>query len=80
MNDMQRKALIAVGTLVLGMLVYPPYRLFATGDYSSSIIETGYAWLFALPDQATVDVATLAVQWIGVLIVGAIAFFVLKDK
>ena len=80
MNDMQKKTLIAVGTVVLGMLVFPPYRIFYYGSNSSSIRETGYAWLFALPDQATVDVATLVVQWIGVLIVGGIAFFLLKDK
>lgn len=79
MNNMQKKVLIAVATVVLGMLLYPPYRIFGSGSYSS-IMETGYTWLFSLPYIAIVDVATLVVQWIGVLIVGGIAFFLLKDK
>ncbi len=44
------------------------------------MLQSGYAFLFELPDRATVDVTTLIVQWLGVLIVGAIAFFLLKDK
>lgn len=80
MNETQRKLLIAVGVIVLGMLLYPPYRVYGYGSYSSSIRDTGYAWLFDLPFQATVDVTTLVVQWLGVLIVGGIAFVILKTK
>ena len=75
MNDMQRKTLIAVAVVVLGMLLYPPYQ---GAGYSSSL--TGYSWLFSLPYKATVDVATLLTQWVGVLIVGGIAFLTLKSK
>ncbi len=75
---MQRKALIAVGVAILAMLLFPPYRI---GSVSGAyIIETGYDWLFSLPYRATVDVATLVVEWFGALIVGAIAFLVLKVK
>ena len=78
MNEMQRKALIAVGVAILAMLIFPPYRI---GSVSGvHILETGYDWLFSLPDRATVDVATLIVEWLGALIVGAIAFLVLKGK
>lgn len=41
---------------------------------------SGYAFLLDLPNRATVDIGTLLVQWVGVLIVGAIAFFLLKEK
>ena len=80
MNDNQRKVLIGVGAIVLAMLIYPPYRIYGYGQSSNAVIESGYAFLFALPNRATVDVTTLLVQWVGVLIVGAIAFFLLKDK
>lgn len=76
MNDMQKKTLIAIGAVVLGMLLYPPYRVV----HRYSIVETGYTWIFSLPDQAILDVSALVVQWLGVLIVGGIAFFVQKDK
>jgi hypothetical protein len=80
MNESQRKLLIAVGVIVLGMLLCPPYRIYGSGSNSNSIRETGYAWLFDLPFQATVDVITLVVQWLGVLVVGGIAFLILKTK
>lgn len=80
MSETQRKVLIGVGAIVLAMLIYPPYRIYGYGVSSNTVIESGYAFLFELPDRATVDVTTLLVQWVGVLIVGAIAFFLLKDK
>jgi hypothetical protein len=80
MNDRQRKTLIAVGAIVLGMLLFPPYRVYGGGSHSNTVIKTGYAFIFELPARATVDVATLLVQWVGVLIVGAIAFFLQREK
>jgi hypothetical protein len=80
MNEIQRKILIGVGAIVFVMLIYPPYRVYGYGANSNTIIKSGYALLFELPDRATVDVTTLLIQWVGVLIVGAIAFFLMKDK
>lgn len=77
MNDIQKKLLVAIGAVVLIMLLYPPYRVYG---YSGNISFTGYAWLFDLPFRATVDVVTLVVQWLGVSIVGGIAYFILKTK
>lgn len=77
-NDIQKKILIAVGVMVLGMLLYPPYRVYGYGYTANSLMETGYALIFELPDRAIVNVGTLLVQWVGVLIVGGIAFFLLK--
>jgi hypothetical protein len=63
------------GGCVLLMLVYPPYiqMMYSRGTY-------GYAWIFELPHRATVNLGTLVIQWVGVLIAGGIAHFVLKDK
>lgn len=58
MNDMQKKVLIAVGVIVLGMLLYPPYRVYGFGHTANSLMDTGYALIFELPDRATVDVGT----------------------
>lgn len=80
MNEIQRKLLIAIGAVVLCMLLYPPYRVYGSGSDSSSIYYAGYAWIFDLPFRATVDIATLVIQWLGVSIVGGIAFFILKTK
>jgi hypothetical protein len=80
LNETQRKVVIGVGAIVLAMLIYPPYRIYGYGTNSNAVIQSGYAFLLELPDRATVDVTTLLVQWVGVLIVGAIAFFLLKDK
>ena len=77
MNEMQRKLLIAVAAVVLGMLLYPPFQ--RTGS-EGRVFGSGYSWLFDPPFSATVDVGTLLTQWVGVLIVGGIAFFLLKEK
>jgi hypothetical protein len=76
----KRKVLIGVGAIVLAMLVYPPYRVYGWGGNSSAVIQSGYPFLFELPNRATVDVTMLLVQWVGALIVGAIAYFLLKGK
>lgn len=80
MNEIQRKVLVGVGGVVLAMLLYPPYRIHGVGGSSTSVIQSGYAFLFDLPHRATVDAITLLVQWIGVMIVGAIAFVLLKGE
>lgn len=80
MNEPQRKVLIGVGIIVLAMLIYPPYRIYGVRGNSDLLIETGYDFIFDLPYRAIVDANTLLVQWIGVLIIGAIAFFLLKNK
>lgn len=80
MNEIQRKVLIGIGVVVFAMLLYPPYRIHGFGESSNAVIKSGYALLFDLPHRATVDVVTLLVQWVGVLIAGAIAFALLKDK
>jgi len=76
MNGKQKKVLIIVAFVILGMLLYPPFhQIFKAGQ----VIGLGYGWIFEAPSYATIDIGVLITQWIGVLIVGAIAFFMLKD-
>lgn len=77
MNENQKKILIAVAAFVIGMLLYPPCYT-ATG---SGRRFSGYSWIFDRPIYCeTVDVVLLVVQWLGVLIVGGIAFVLFKNK
>jgi hypothetical protein len=77
MTETQRKILIGVGAVVLIMLIYPPYVIRGVNDI---VRESGYAFLFDLPLRAQVDVLTLLVQWVGIMVAGAIAFFFFKAK
>lgn len=77
MNENQRKVLIGIGSIILIMLIFPPYQI---AERSCSTTRAGYAFIFDLPWCTELDATTLFIQWIGVLIVGAIAFFVFKKK
>ena len=77
MTENQRKILIGVGAAVLVMLLFPPYVIRGTNNI---IRESGYAFLFDLPHRGQVDVATLLVQWVGVVAAGAIGFYLFKAK
>lgn len=75
MNEKQKKVLMVVGAVVLGMLLYPPFHM----GYKGSYLGQGYSFLFNPPINSSVDAGTLFAQWVGVLIIGGIAFFLLRD-
>jgi hypothetical protein len=76
-NEKQNYVLIAVAAIILAMLLYSPFQ-YLEGD--GRVSGAGYNLLWDAPSNATVDIATLITQWVGVLIIGGIAFLVLKDK
>lgn len=87
MNKKQKATLIAAAIAIVAMLLFPPfYTKLPTG----AIENLGYGLIFQppvfelrYPNRAdltgTVDVGLLITQWLGVSIVGAIAFFLCKD-
>ena len=90
MNDNQRMVLIAVVVIVLLMLLFPPfqYRL-----PNGAIRNLGYSFILSPPPiekfispfelnpiVGSVNITMLVIQWIGIIIAGAIAFFMLKDR
>lgn len=82
MNEKQKTVLIVVASVVLAMLVYPPFHIIWTGG---RVIGRGYGWIFNLPSlgndvYGTVDTSLLLMQWIAVLIAGGIAYFLFKDN
>ena len=68
---------IVVGILFL-MSIYPPMYSFASMD--SVVIFTNYDWISNATGTYNLDFSTLLTQWFMVLIVGAILFFLLKDR
>jgi len=78
-NEKQKKVLITIAVVVMAMLIYPPY-IEQLGGATSTATTSGYAFIFELPFRATIHAPTLLIQWVGVLIVGGIAFLMLTDQ
>ncbi len=82
MNQKQRKVLFVMAALIILIFLFPPYVMRAI--LSGNQVESGYGFIFALPSRAlvysTVNVSLLLAQIFGVLLVGGIIWFALKDK
>lgn len=80
MNKKQKAVLIAIMVVILGMLLYPPFHCIV----GQRVWSAGYSWIFDSPESmgvlATVNVGLLLAQWLGVLIVGGIMWFMLKSE
>ena len=83
MGEKQRGVLIAVMIVIVGMLLFPPFHYNLPKGRS---INMGYGWLFSPPSPgyydgtATVNIGMLLTQWVGVLAVGAIAWFLFREN
>jgi heme/copper-type cytochrome/quinol oxidase subunit 2 len=81
MNQNQKRILMAVIAVVVAMLAFPPFQVVAP---NGAVLNMGYDWLLDPPERgyivATVNVSMLLIQWIGVLVVGGIAFFLAKSS
>lgn len=82
MNEKQKKVLIGVMAVVAMMLLCPPFYWRAP---AGNTFNLGYGLILNPPVRegfgvGTVDISLLVTQWAAVLLVGAIAFFLFKDK
>jgi hypothetical protein len=77
MNNKQKIILIFVISIIIGMLVYPPYQFHRNDGVACN---AGYGWLMdpLHSGRATVNIAMLLTQWVGVLITGGLAFYLVK--
>lgn len=76
MNDDQKTICVIIAAVILAMEIYPPFH---QHGFHGSVVNQGYGWIFAPPTAtATVDIAMLLMQWMGVLIIGAIALVIAK--
>lgn len=73
MNAKQRLVLKLTALVIVAMVLYPPYQLVGRG--------LGYHWIFTGPDYefATIDGNLLLVQWVGVCLMGGIAYLLARD-
>jgi hypothetical protein len=79
MNKKQRWVLFVGAAVILLMLLFPPFH-WPRGP-GGPVENMGYAFLFDVPEgRPTVNVGTLLVQWVGVILVGGILWFALRDK
>lgn len=83
MSKRQNNLLVGVIIFILAMLVYPPFQY--TGQ-NGLVTNMGYGWIFDPPmyfgrdnQQATINVPVLLVQWLGVILVGGLGFYLAKE-
>lgn len=80
MNQKQTVVLCVIMFIIAVMLIYPPYHK-VTETY---IAHLGWGFIFTphntLDSIYSINYGLLITQWIGILIIGSIAFYVLKDN
>jgi len=82
MNDNQKVVLVVVVVAIAAMLLFPPFHFRGMNGVT---INLGYSFLFSPPTiysgtLGAVDIGMLVTQWLGVLILGGIVFYMFKDK
>ena len=76
MNGNQKLVIYCAVDVVLIMLAFPPFHQILGGG---STRNSGYNFILD-GANGTVDVALLAIQWVGVLVIAAGLVFAFKDK
>ncbi len=78
MNDKQKIVIVAAGVLMLVMLLFPPFELI----HQNATLNQGYAFLLSPPYSglATVNLKLLILQWIVLMVIAAIGWYLLKEK
>jgi len=77
MNDKQKSVAILTGAVLFLMLLFPPFhRQLSSGNY----LGQGYGFILSPPNMSTIDVLSLMVQWLFVVSIGFIAFWLFKSK
>lgn len=77
MNIKQKITLLLIAAVILLMFLFPPFHI----GYQGGSLNKGYSFIFSPSDErATVNIGMLFTQWMGALILGGIAFLLLKDK
>lgn len=76
-----QKFILKIASIIIGlMLIYPPYNIRGRGSYGGSIVETGYAFIFDLPERASIDGVSLLVQWVGVCLIAVLLYKFFENR
>lgn len=84
MNANQRKVLIVVAIVMALSLLFPPFQhVTASGvaenlGYGLIFMPPEVEMVFGSPELGAVNIKQLLVQWLGILVVGAILFVLAK--
>ncbi len=83
MNKNQKIALLVTAAAIILIFVFPPFQIVLQG----STFNMGYGFIFSPPTwgdngslKAFVNISMLLMEWIGAVILGSIAFYILKSK
>ena len=82
MNKKQKWVLIAVALVILVMLLFPPFSYHPAARVQ---FNNGYHFILNPPSIHNngffdcVNVPLMLAQWVGVLIIGAILFFIARE-
>ena len=74
-NKKQKVIVFVVIGVIACMLIFPPMYMQLEGG---RVKTCGYQ--FIVDEYCRVDGITLLVQWVGILIVGALSFFMVKGR
>jgi len=81
MNENEKRVIVVAIVVFVVMQTYPPFHLVLA---NGAVLNMGYSWIFDAPKHgdmtATVNVFMLVVQWLGVLVIGGLAFFMVKNS
>ena len=75
MNKKQRCVLVTTAIFVVGTLLLPP----SYNAYEGAKFSAGFHWLLG-SGYNTVDVPLLLAEWVGICLVGFIAYLLCADK
>jgi hypothetical protein len=80
MNTNQKRLLWGTIGVVVLMLLFPPFQL---QGVNGIVLNMGYGFIFVPPSgqgiEGQVNAGLLVVQWLGVLIIAALALLAMKD-
>ena len=76
MNERQNRILKITSVIIAIMLVFPPFDV---RDNTYWRVTTEYSLILDAPKYGQLGLGTLFIQWVGVLIVSGIAFFLASE-
>jgi hypothetical protein len=84
MNKIQQKVLIFSATIIALIIIFPPYQI---KNFANVSIQTGYAFIFSLPEyhsssasiSANINAITLLVEIFSVLVICGLLYLAAKD-
>lgn len=74
MNKNQKIILVVMAVVVALMLIFPPFCL----ETQKRTYNYGYRFILNPPGRAMINIGMLLTQWVGVLFLGSLAWFLAK--